>query len=61
MKQFVKENLIDVLMSEIFDDGKVAIDKFKKGLTKNIFQIYVGPEDFAKMIKPCNIHALPLE
>ena len=60
-RPFDKEALIDVLTCNIFWDGKVTIDGFKKGLTHHALQIYGGCKEMIKIIKPQHINVLALQ
>ncbi|KAL7526440.1 hypothetical protein ACHAXR_003455 [Thalassiosira sp. AJA248-18] len=60
-KRFSREKLVDILSCEIFDDGKVTLAQFMKGLAENVADIYDNDDDIVKTIEPGNIHALALQ
>ena len=59
--RFDKEALIDVLIWNIFWDGKVTLDVSKKDITQHALQIYGGYEKRVKSFKPKHIHTLALQ
>ena len=60
-KQFVWDELRDVMYSCIFDEGPVTLAAFLKGLTENVDDIYGQDEELVKSLQPGNIHALALQ
>ena len=60
-RQFVREDLVDVLMLDVFGEGKVTLFDFAKKLTEGSLQIWGGDEQFHRTLEPGNIHALALQ
>ena len=60
-KQFVREELVEVLKDCIFDLGPVTLAAFLKGLTSNVDDIYGQDEALVKSLQPGNVHALALQ
>ncbi|KAL7539694.1 hypothetical protein ACHAXR_009496 [Thalassiosira sp. AJA248-18] len=60
-QRFARQQLVDVLLCEVFDNGPVPITKFMKSLTENTSVIYGDNEELIKQLEPGNIHALALQ
>lgn len=60
-KQFSRQGLVSVLLSNIFDKGSVSISVFKKGLNEHVTDIYGSDNASTKSISAGNIHALGLQ
>ncbi len=59
--EFDRQALVDIMISEIFDEDKVTLNVFKKRLAENVLPLYGGSEAMAKSVEPGHIHALALQ